>query len=45
VKGGAVEVDELYVNAGLKGRCNSARIKLLGRRPRRRELRRRGRGL
>jgi len=28
---GAVEVDELYVNAGLKGRNNSIRIKHLGR--------------
>jgi len=41
----AVEVDELYVNAGLKGRCNSVRIKRLGRKPRRREFRKRGRGL
>ena len=41
---GAVEVDELYVNAGLKGRNNSIRIKHLGREPRRRAFRRRGRG-
>ena len=41
---GAVEVDELYVNAGLKGRNNSVRIKHLGREPRRRAFRRRGRG-
>jgi len=40
---GAVEVDELYVN-GLKGRNNSIRIKHLGREPRRRAFRRRGRG-
>jgi len=41
---GAVESDEVYVTAGLKGRNNSRRIKGLGRRPRRRGLRRRGRG-
>jgi transposase len=41
---GAVESDEVYVTAGLKGRNNSHRIKRLGRRPRRRGLRRRGRG-
>ena len=41
---GAVEVDELYVNAGLKGGSNSVRIKRLGREPRRRAFRRRGRG-
>jgi hypothetical protein len=28
---GAVEVDEVYVNAGLKGRGNHGRILLLGR--------------
>jgi len=39
-----VEVDEVYVTAGLKGRNNSRRIKRLGRRLRRRGLRRRGRG-
>ena len=42
--GGAVESDEVYVTAGLKGRNNSHRIQRLGRRPRRRGLRRRGRG-
>jgi hypothetical protein len=31
---GVVEVDEVYVNAGLKGRGNHDRIILLGRRPR-----------
>jgi hypothetical protein len=31
---GDVEVDEVYVNAGLKGRGNHGRIILLGRRPR-----------
>jgi len=36
--GGAVEVDELYINTGLKGRNNSAHIKRLGRRLRRRVL-------
>ena len=35
---GAVEVDELYVNACLKGRNNSIRIKHLSREPRRRAL-------
>jgi transposase-like protein len=33
---GVVEVDEVYVTAGLKGRNNSQRIKRLGRKPRRR---------
>jgi len=42
--GGAVECDEVYVTAGLKGRNNSLRIKRLGRKSRRRGLRRRGRG-
>jgi transposase-like protein len=32
--GGAVECDELYVTAGLKGRNNSQRIKRFGREPR-----------
>jgi hypothetical protein len=42
---GAVEVDEVYVNAGLKGRGNRGRIMLLGREPRCRGLRAgRGRG-
>lgn len=41
---GAVESDEIYVTAGLKGRNNSDRIRRLGRKPRRRGLRRRGRG-
>jgi transposase-like protein len=41
---GAVESDEVYVTAGLKGRNNSQSIKRLGRKPRRRWLRRRGRG-
>jgi len=41
---GVVEVDELYVNAGLNGRNNSVRIKHLCREPRRRAFRRRGRG-
>ena len=41
---GVVEVDELYVNAGLKGRNNSVRIKHLCRESRRRAFRRRGRG-
>jgi transposase-like protein len=42
---GAVEVDEVYVNAGLKGRGNHGRIILLGRGPRCRGLRAgRGRG-
>jgi transposase-like protein len=36
---GVVEVDEVYVNAGLKGRGNHGRIILLGRRPRCRGLR------
>jgi len=40
---GAVEVDELYVNAGLKSRNNSIRIKHLCRESRRRAFRRRGR--
>ena len=41
---GAVEVDELYVNAGSKGRNNSIRIKHLCRESRRRAFRRRGGG-
>jgi transposase-like protein len=42
---GAVEVDEAYVDAGLKGRGNRGRIMLLGRGPRCRGLRAgRGRG-
>jgi hypothetical protein len=36
---GVVEVDEVYVNAGLKGRGNHGRIMLLGRGPRCRGLR------
>jgi transposase-like protein len=40
---GEVEIDEVYQTAGLKGRNNSILIKLLGRRPRRRGLKRRGR--
>lgn len=36
--------DEIYVTAGLKGGNNSHRIKRLGRRPRRRGLKRCGRG-
>jgi hypothetical protein len=36
---GVVEVDEVYVNAGLKGRGNHSRIMLLGRGPRCRGLR------
>jgi len=41
----AVEMDEVYVNAGLKGRGNHGRIILLGRRPRCRGLKAgRGRG-
>ena len=42
--GGAVECDEVYVTAGLKGRNNSHRIERLGRKPRCRGLKRRGRG-
>ena len=41
---GPVESDEVYVTAGFKGRNNSLRIKRLGRGPRRRGLKRRGRG-
>ncbi|MGC9164471.1 MAG: transposase [Thermoprotei archaeon] len=41
---GAVKSDEVYVTAGLKGRNNSERIKRLGRKPRRRGLKKRGRG-
>jgi transposase-like protein len=42
---GVVKVDEVYVNAGLKGRGNRGRIMLLGRGPRCRGLRAgRGRG-
>ncbi len=41
---GVVEVDELYQNSGLKGRNNSSLIKILGRKPRRRGLKHRGRG-
>jgi hypothetical protein len=40
--GGAVESDEVYVTACLKGRNNSRRIKRIGRKPRRRGSRRRG---
>ena len=40
--GGVVECDEVYVTAGLKGRNNGGRIEGLGRRPRRRGLKRRG---
>jgi transposase-like protein len=40
--GGAVESDEVYVTAGLKGRNNSERIRRIGRKPRRRGLKRRG---
>ena len=39
---GAVESDEVYVTAGLKGRNNSGRIMGIGRKARRRGLRRRG---
>jgi hypothetical protein len=39
---GAVEFDEVYVTAGLKGRNNSERIRRIGRKPRCRGLRRRG---
>jgi hypothetical protein len=42
---GVVEVDEVYVNAGLKGRGNHDRIILLGRRPRCRGLRAVGGGV
>lgn len=42
---GTVEMDEVYLTAGLKGRGNRRRIECLGRRPRRRGLRGRpGRG-
>jgi len=41
---GAIEVDELYINAGLKGKNNSIRIKHLDRKPRHRAFRKRGRG-
>jgi transposase-like protein len=41
---GEVEIDEVYQTAGLKGRNNSILIKLLGRKPRRRGLKRRDRG-
>jgi transposase-like protein len=41
---GAVESDEVYVTAGLKGRNNSERIRRIGGKPRRRGLKRRGRG-
>ena len=41
---GEVEIDEVYQTAGLRGRNNSILIKLLGRKPRRRGLKRRGRG-
>jgi len=41
---GAIEVDELCVNAGLKGGDNSIRVKHLGREPRHRAFRRRGGG-
>jgi len=36
---GAVESDEVYVTAGLKNRNNSERIRRIGRKPRRRDLR------
>ena len=39
---GDVESDEAYVTAGLKGRNNSGRIMGIGRKHRRRGLRRRG---
>jgi hypothetical protein len=35
---GAVESDEVYVTSGLKGRNNSERIRRIGRKPRRRDL-------
>lgn len=41
---GSVEMDEAYQKAGLKGRANSQRVKEAGRKPRKRGLRRRGRG-
>ena len=41
---GEIEIDESYITAGLKGRNNSEKIKELGRRPRKRGLKRRGRG-
>ena len=41
---GVVEMDEAYQTVGLKGRNNSDLIKELGRRPRRRGLKHRGRG-
>jgi hypothetical protein len=39
---GAIESDEVYVTAGLKGRNNCQRIRRIGRKPRRRSLRRCG---
>lgn len=41
---GAAEVGETYVTVGLKGGSNSRRIERLGRKLRRRGLKRRGRG-
>jgi len=41
---GEIEIDESYITAGLKGRNNSEKIKELGRKPRKRGLKRRGRG-
>ncbi len=41
---GIVELDEAYVKAGFKGRNNQAKIKALGRKARKRCLKRRGRG-
>jgi hypothetical protein len=41
--GGAVESDEVYVTAGLNGRNNSERIRRIGRKPRRRDLKSVGR--
>jgi transposase-like protein len=41
---GSIEIDETYIKAGLKGRNNNLRIKRLGRKPRHRGLKRRGRG-
>ena len=41
---GIVELDEAYVKAGLKGRNNQGKIKALGRKARKRGLKRRGRG-
>jgi len=41
---GEIEIDESYVTCGLKGRNNRHKIKQLGRKPRKRGLKRRGRG-